>query len=68
MSDYKNVDEPTANPKNYFRIEYFKVVANEIKSNSRSQFELFAKFVDKFCFCYELFEEFQVLNNSFLYF
>jgi hypothetical protein len=31
--DYENDDEPVANPKNHFRIEYFKVMANQIKSN-----------------------------------
>jgi hypothetical protein len=31
MFDYENGDEPTANPENYFRIEYFNIMVHEMK-------------------------------------
>jgi hypothetical protein len=54
MFDYENGDEPLASPENSFRIEYFKVMVYEIKSNLQIWFESFAKFVDKFVFVFEV--------------
>jgi hypothetical protein len=53
-SDYENGDEPTANPENLFRIEYFNVMVDQIKSNLQTRFESFAEFVDKFDSVFEV--------------
>jgi hypothetical protein len=54
MFGYDNGNENTANPENRFRIEYFNIMVNEIKSNSQTKFESFAEFVDKFGFVFEM--------------
>jgi hypothetical protein len=48
--EYENGDEPIANSENRFRIQYFNLMVNEIKSNLQTQFELLSKSVNKFGF------------------
>jgi hypothetical protein len=54
MFDYENGDEPKANPESRFRIEYFNVIINEIKSDLQTRFESFTESVDKFDFVFEV--------------
>jgi hypothetical protein len=48
MLDWENGDGSTANSVNHFRLAYFIVMLNEIKSNLQTRFESFVEFVDKF--------------------